>query len=392
MSVNGKRVPLLLVAIVLVAATIIPVLRTNPVSALDITERSLTLQAGTTDSDSDGIPDGGSQPGGVVQHKFDFDVPSTTAIGSIKFQYCTTASGTCTTPTGLVTANATLAGEVGLAGFTVVADPGGAPAGVEGSPYLTRGTATAPPADGILSYTLGSITNPTTTNQTFFVRITTYSGTDGATGAIDDGTVAASTATQIELSGVMPESLIFCTGGTVDVNVSGNPDCSTATTGDVAFDILFSSEDTATAISQMAASTNATGGYSITVNGPTLTSGSNTIDPMDDVTTPDGPSAESVSQFGMNLVLNTTTLDSQDSPLGQDVAPGFDAAENLIGQPAAGYGTDDNFRFVSGENVATSIGPTNSQIFTVSYIVNVPGSQPAGTYTTTLTYICTPTF
>ena len=66
-----------------------------------------------------------------------------------------------------------------------------------------------------------------------------------------------------------------------------------------------------------------------------------------------------------------------------------------------GYGTVDNFAFQNGDVVAnsgyTAGGPgspvaSDSQIYTASYIVNVPGSQAAGTYTTTLTYICTPTF
>lgn len=43
-------------------------------------------------------------------------------------------------------------------------------------------------------------------------------------------------------------------------------------------------------------------------------------------------------------------------------------------------------------STSASVGTGSGQIFTVSYIVNVPGSQPAGNYTTTLTYICTPTF
>ena len=36
--------------------------------------------------------------------------------------------------------------------------------------------------------------------------------------------------------------------------------------------------------------------------------------------------------------------------------------------------------------------PHEAQVYTASYIVNVAGNTYAGTYTTTLTYICTPTF
>ena len=49
---------------------------------------------------------------------------------------------------------------------------------------------------------------------TFFVRISTFNSFDATGSPIDRGTVAASTADPIELSGVMPESLVFCTGAT----------------------------------------------------------------------------------------------------------------------------------------------------------------------------------
>jgi len=42
--------------------------------------------------------------------------------------------------------------------------------------------------------------------------------------------------------------------------------------------------------------------------------------------------------------------------------------------------------------VASSSMVTNSQEYTNSYVVNVDGSQPAGVYTATLTYICTAMF
>src|SRR4051812_45052329 len=70
-------------------------------SAAQITSRSLTLQAGATD--------GGSKPGGVVNHLFSFTLPNTLSgnVGSILFQYCTTAAdvapATCVKPTGLHT-------------------------------------------------------------------------------------------------------------------------------------------------------------------------------------------------------------------------------------------------------------------------------------------------
>ena len=346
----------------------------QPVSAAQITNRSLTLQAGASD--------GGSKPGGVVDHLFSFNAIANTNVGSIKFEYCTTASGTCTIPTGLVTTSATLGSETGATGFSMVNTTNGAP-------YLTRPAASVGTSGPTaLSYQLQTITNPTTPNQAFFVRISTFASTDTTGGATDTGTVAASTANEIVLTGTMPESLIFCTGATV-VTTAGIPDCSTATSGAINFNQLFSPSDTATATSQMAASTNATNGYNIAVAGPTLTSGANTIPAMSTA----GAGVRGTGQFGLNLKANTTATSTV--AIGAEIAPVSNGTD-LRAQPAAGYNTVDNFKYVSGDSVANSAsggaGPTNAQIYTASYIVNVAGSQTAGTYTTTLTYVCTATF
>ena len=340
-------------------------------AAAQISNRSLTLQAGASD--------GGSKAGGVVNHLFNFTVPGGN-VGSIQFLYCTTASGACTTPTGLDTTSAALGSENGATGFSMVNTTNGAP-------YLTRSAAVIP-ASTVLTYQLSSITNPTTENMTFHVRISTYSSTDATGGVVDSGTVSASTATQIVLDGTMPESLVFCTGETIGLT-AGVPDCATATDGTISFNQLFSPTDTATASSQMAASTNAGTGYNISVTGPTLTSGANTITAMSAA----AAGVRGASQFGLNLKANTTT--TSNPAVGIEVAPASNGT-NYRGQAATDYDTVDTFKFVSGNSVANSAnggaGGSDAQIFTASYIVNVPGSQPAGTYTTTLTYICTATF
>ena len=358
----------------LTAALIVQAFPISTAYAAQITSRGLTLIAGATD--------GGSKPGGVVNHLFNFTVPSNSSVGSIQLQYCTLASGVCTMPAGLVTTAATLFSQGGATGFTMVN-------ATNGAPYLTRAAATiGTSTPTALSYQLNSVTNPTTTNQNFFVRLSTFATTNATGGATDTGTVAASTATPIILTGTMPESLVFCTGATIGLTASV-PDCAKATSGAISFNQLFSPTDTATATSQMSASTNAGAGYAITVNGPTLSSGANTVAAMTTTTT----GARGVSQFGLNLKANTTTTSTP--AVGTEVAV-VSNGTNYKGQPSANYGTIDSFKFTSNDAVANSsfggAGGSDAQIFTASYIVNVPGSQPAGTYTTTLTYICTPTF
>ncbi len=383
MAVNGNAVVRFIVGILFLVAILLLSFPIHEVSAAQITARSLTLQAGVTD--------GGSKPSGVVNHFFSFTIPSTNNVGSIQFKYCTIASGSCTTPSGLDTTSATMGSQTGATGFTLVNT-------TNGSPYLTR-TAASISSGQAVTYQLLTVTNPDNTicfggttpqsnNCTFFVRITTYLATNATGSPIDAGTVAASTATQITLTGTMPESLVFCVGGTVSTT-SGIPDCSTATSGALSFNQLFSPTDTATTTSQMAASTNAGSGYDISVNGVTLTSGSSTITAMGSSTT----GVRGTSQFGLNLKANTVATSTP--AIGIEVAPASNGT-NFKGQALAGYNTVDNFKFVTGDSIADSsnggASGTDAQIFTLSYIVNVNGAQPAGTYTTTLTYICTPTF
>jgi hypothetical protein len=381
MGMSGKRKLWLGLKIIGILSILLSVFSTNLVSATgQITSRSLTL-IGTAPTV------GGSEPGATVDHLFAFTLPNVGGgnVGSILFQYCTLAIGTCVTPQNLSTTSTTLGTQTGATGFTLNNT-------TNGSPYLTR-TASAIAASTAVTYELDSVINPNVTatpNYTFYVRISSYLSTNTTGSEIDEGNVAAATAIQIVLTGIMPESLVFCTGGTIGTT-SGVPDCTTATSGAVSFDQLFSPTAAATATSQMAASTNAGSGYNITVNGPTLTSGSNTLPEMNPAATP----AWGNSEFGMNLVANSTA--SSTPAVGTNVAPAANGT-SYRGQAIGGYSTTDEFQFNTGDSIANSAnggggaGPTNAQIFTVSYIANVSGSQPAGTYSTTLTYICTPTF
>ena len=117
-----------LFAVLAIAAQLV-LLPTQSVSAAQIVNRSLTLQAGASD--------GGSKSGGVVNHLFNFTLPAGSNVGSIKFEYCTTAALTCTIPTGLVTTSATAGTQTGATGFTLNAT-------TNGEPYLSRTAALIP--------------------------------------------------------------------------------------------------------------------------------------------------------------------------------------------------------------------------------------------------------
>jgi hypothetical protein len=358
----------IILSALMIFTTMSAVFQADFANAAQITARSVTL--------------GSATPSASTTYNFAFTVPTTgTPIKSVSFMACTTASGTCSSVAGF-TNTSTLSQPTGMgaaAGWT-------ANTATAGSIRIVNASNATNPS-GNQTANFSAVANPSTANQAFYIRITTYSDAAWST-AIDTGTVAASTSTPIVLSGTMPESLIFCTGATISTTV-GIPDCATATSGAVSFNQLFSPTDTATATSQMAASTNAATGYVITVNGVTLTSGGNTIPAMTTLAT----GVRGTGQFGLNLKLNTTATSTV--AVGAEVALAPNGT-SLRGQAFTGYNTVDSFKFVTGDTIAKSdntvAGPTNAQIFTSSYVVNVAGNQASGTYTSTLTYICTATF
>ena len=196
-------------SVLLTMASVMAVFQTTPANAAQITTRSLTLiGVGGT---------GGSMPGGNVNHKFVFTIPTLgTALGSVKFDYCTIATkDACVAPNGMNAAIVTGLTDTGsdVTGWTVLA-------GATANSVTVKRAAAGNPAGGNLVIQLNNIKNTTDINKTFFVRISTYSSLDGTGTAIDTGSVAASTANPIQLSGIMPESLIFCTGA--DITVTSN--------------------------------------------------------------------------------------------------------------------------------------------------------------------------
>ncbi len=335
------------------------------VNAADLTTRKVTLSSSSAAGSS-----------ATTTYTFDFSVGTTATIASIKAQACTTASGTCTVPTGFSQSSSTLTSTNFSGSWSVsTATTGELRASATGASSTSSGAAK--------QIVWGNVQNPTTTNQTFYMRITTYTGADYSTGPTDTGVVAASTASGITLSGTVDETLVFCTG----TSITGT-DCGTVSGTSISFG-TFSSTAATSGTSVMAASTNAIGGYIITVNGSTLTcggcSGTPTISAMAAATT----SSIGSEQFGLNLKDNATPN------VGTEVSPSPNGT-SLRGQSKSGYEVADNFKFVTGNTVAASdnggAGSTNAQTFTVSYLVNIGGATEAGTYTSTMTYICTSTF
>ena len=346
-----KTTKILIIAFVI---GLVPLLNLSRVSAASISGRSIILSNSVGDAS------------GVSYTLTTSTLPTSTAIKSAEIKFCTTLTGACVKPAGFTNASTTLAGQpTGLGsatGWTVNSS-------TDGSLRLLNAANSTSPT-GALSIAWNGVHNPTATNTTFYGFITTYSDSAWTT-ALDTGTVALSTSTQIQVALTVGETLTFCTGTSITGQNCGTAAGSLVNLGNG------STTATATGTSVMAASTNGNTGYSITVNGSTLTSGSNTITAMPT----GGASTIGSKQFGLNLAASNTT-------------PAIGAAVSGAGtgSATANYGTNNNFRFATGEPIASVVGPTNANTFTVGYIANIDGLTPAGVYTSNLTYIATANF
>lgn len=304
---------------------------------------------------------GDTSPGVATDYTLSWQYPAPTTIGSIRLEVCTDGfiDNPCVNPSADLSA-ATLINQTGITGFSILSQS-------SDEIILTRAPAAA--GTGQSTYVFDSVINPASLQARFYIRISTYP-TANASGPFNHfSSVGSATAEPIVINTEVPPILYFCAALTIDTwcdNVNGNHidygDLS-AVTGDAA-------------ISQFGVATNAVGGYVVTVNGDTMTAGNRSIAPLA-VPTANTPG---VPQFGMNLRANT------------DPPNGLDVSGVGIGTVATDYNTPDVYQYNDGDIVASAVTGTLFNIFTVTYIVNVPPDQPAGVYNTTLAYICTAAF
>lgn len=347
-----KRFSLLFAAVAILATLILPWLKYTA-GAADyprLINRSLSI--------------GTSEPGEVTDYRIEWRWPSSTTVGSVRLELCADpyvldACGEL--PPGDLS-GASLDSQTGALGGWSLSSA------TTNELLLTRGS-TGASGTGVYVFNLSGIQNPTGIQKTFFIRIYSHNNTDASGTATHMASVASATATPIMITSEVPPFLFFCAGITV------TPWCDSVVGDQIDYGSLdYCVTDVGT--SQFGVATNAIGGYVVSANGNTLTSGNKQITNLDILT----PNAPCTGQFGLNLRANT------DPPFGADVSGAG------IGVVAPEYDVPDQFKFVSGETIASAITGTLWNTYTVTYIVNIDEDQPSGIYNTTIAYICTAAF
>lgn len=287
------------------------------------------------------------------------------AVGSVDMLFCIDPIpyNPCVTPPGLDVSNAVLSSQTGEFGFSILSRTT--------NHIIISRTPSMISAGQPSTYTFDNIVNPNYTGEAFSIRLKSLASTDGTGPLIDFGSVRGEVTTDITLETQVPPMLIFCLAQEVQYNCEGTNDTYYTDMGDL------SPTSTLTAQSQMAVGTNASAGFAITANGLPPTAGTNVIDGLAAPTA----SQPGTNQFGLNLVENTAP------------AVGLDPeGEWLNAVPTVDYGTQNRYKYVSGDLIAYSPNVSLMKKFTVSYILNSSPSLRAGVYSTTITFIASGRF
>jgi hypothetical protein len=367
-------------------------------SAAQITSRKLTLTSSANGSITTGAALSGTN-GSKTRHTFDFtEGTSAATIGSIEFLYCTTPlpGTTCTAPTGMDASTVTTIGGTTTSGWSL-GTAGNAPtasriritrtaSNITDTQNLTFGTGSG----GATDY----IKNPTSDNSTFFVRITTFSDTAWTT-SIDQGSVANSTAQQIDITAKVQETLNFSAGAPDSGSVPAPGSSCTAFSDDGglalgdATDGTLSFSQSYDAHSYFRLSTNANGGTIIYYSGDTLKSGSNSIAAIGTSAT---ASAIGSAQFGLAIDSSDTQSGNGYSFTNLSATAPYAGGNGTITNGGTAAFAYDTSSVTTPKQIASAAGTVTCDTGSVRYLGNISTTTPPGIYTTTISYLAVPTY
>jgi hypothetical protein len=226
----GRRFEPVLFSLLLLITAVIPLLTPSVVHAYgQVTSRSITMS--TSSNSATG-----------VSYAVSFTTATTSAVEGIIVDFCANdpiISDSCTAPTGFSVGAGTLSPNVTCstacaAGTWVGAAQTGS---ANRTLQITNATSNTINSGVTISFTLTTVTNPTSAVGPFYARILTYATTAGATGyvatapatgaaVVDAGGIALSTANQLTITAKVQEQLTFCLYESAATAGSG------ATTGD----------------------------------------------------------------------------------------------------------------------------------------------------------------
>lgn len=316
--------------------------------------------------------------------------PATTAAQSLVIDFCMNSpiiGGACTTTNDVTATSATFTAGTGTTNW-VIGSAGAT------TVKLNKGTGSNLGTSAI-SFTLGNITNPTSTGS-FYARVYTYCDTGyGATcGGVytnqttlgtymDYGGFALSTASSISITATVMETLTFCVSKAAPGSACTATSAPTLTIGHNSPLTLDSSVvDTDTAYTQL--STNANGGVSVALK---VTSS----------TTCAGLSRDGGATCGIPGKGAFGAITAGTAAFGLNVADGTGGTGTVshnanYGTTAGSYGMGTATFGTYGDPIESSTGAVANVNSLLTYGATASTTTPAGVYSTTESLIATGTF
>jgi hypothetical protein len=264
---------------------------------------------------------------------------------------------------------------------------------------LTNSTGIDTAANDIVKFDITSVTNPSTTNHSFYARIYTYDDSaaalaylladvDPAEGDhVDDGGIAMSTANQMTITSKVQERLTFCVYSNANCGAGGNSIVLGDAQGVLDPDAAYVNNQTKFDIA-----TNALSGAQVVMKGDTLESAAYSITALG---TPGAVSLHETEQFGMCLWQSAGSGITPVAPYDDSVDCATAPQGINVVEPAPVFAFDTsavNGTMSQGGDVIATKVPGYSSTATLAFLGNIDYVTEAGIYTTTLTFIATGTY
>lgn len=427
------------VASVLLLAAFLPILNRARASAYALpTDRYIQMSSSANGTAPDGSGDDVVYQVGFVTNQGG----ASSNIGGLVIEFCSDSpiiGDTCTTPAGFDVNEGTLAlaNQVGITGFAI-------DAATDANTLILTRTASSIATALTVSIDLGTgssdgITNPSTTNTTFYARILTFDTTvgaqqytsanidnSGANNVIDAGGVALSTAAQITITAKVPERITFCVFTDDDSTAPNSCGTGAGATGDLGgtavtlgdtngvLDFTGPYVDTD---AQYSVATNASSDVAIRAQGTTLklspacADGTGQVCSIDPIGAglAEAVSASGSEQFGFCSYASAgaggLTIDADydgDNGGGEDCSDTTDTSgpNGVPGDTTGGNGVGGfvTFGFIEADMTSTygdQFATKAAGLFStgrLAFIGNIALVTEPGIYTSTLTFIATGTY
>ena len=400
-----RRVHAAFIALLFVVASVLPIFNFGSASAYTLLgDREIRMESSVAGSAG-------------LNYRVDFELSDATDVGGIVVAFCAgtpiVGDPTCEVPTGFEVSSNGFSddgGDVSVAGFTAavsnVVSTGG---GTADNTFTLTGAPVAGVAGNSVEFVIEDVTNPSTSNESFYARIMVYETDAEATAYTTDndpaetqtpaqaGGIALSTAEVITIEAKVQERLEFCiyTGASTSWN---QDDCSAPDNPVILGDnngVLDFVNPSINRDARFNITTNASAGATIRMKGDTLQSG-----PTFEIASIGATalaSDEGTEQFGMCVFSDTDTLFDASSLSPISPYNSGDCADTIGGQAAnndagATFAFDDNVTdgtlSTYGSPIATKAAGDWSTGVLV-FLGNISSTTEPGIYTTSLDFIAT---